>query len=202
MSAPTSRRCSTGSGAQGVCHAAGLPRGRSVRSRFACCCPRPPARAARWPHPQRVARARGPPQRCRVEARAARRPGETRRYPLGRPHPAPAGRCAPYSPHLQRCPSPHPHRPVESAPAAQLTRSTGRWLAPWAAAVGRAAAGKAAAEWRPVPAAVRARRPVPTAVGGGFAAERSTAAEVVPTSLADLSGCASSSKLRGGGRNR
>ena len=62
---------------------------------IAPCCPRPPARAARWPHPQRAARALGPPRRCRVEAPDAQRPGETRRSPWGRPHPAPAGRCGP-----------------------------------------------------------------------------------------------------------
>jgi hypothetical protein len=159
---------------------------------FASCCRRSPARAARWPHPQRAARALGPPRRCRVEARAAQRRGETRRYPWGRPHPSPAVRCAPYLPHLQRWPSPHPRRPVEAALGARLTRSTGRRTAPWAAAVGRAAVGKAAAGWRPVPAVVPARRPVPRAADGRPAAEPHTAAEVVPTSLADQSGSASS----------
>jgi hypothetical protein len=175
----------------------GLPRGRFGHVMLACCCPRPPARAARWPHPQRAARALGPPRRCRAEARAAQRPGETRRNPW-----APPVRCAPYPPHLQRCPRPHPHRSVVSAPGARLTRSTGRRLAPWATAVGRAAAGKAAAGWRPVPAAAPAHRPVPTAAGGGSAAEPSSAGEVVPTSLADQTGAGASSKLRGGGRNR
>jgi hypothetical protein len=69
-------------------------------------CPRRPARAARWPHPQRAARALGPPRRWRVEARDAQRPGKTRRYRWGGP--APSVRCAPYSRHLQRRPRLHP----------------------------------------------------------------------------------------------
>jgi hypothetical protein len=58
---------------------------------------------------------------------------------------------------------------------------------------------KAAAGWRPVPTATPSRQPVSTASGGGSAGEPSTAAAIVPTSLADQSGAGASSKLRGFG---
>jgi hypothetical protein len=116
-------------------------------------CPRRPARAARWPHPPRAARALGPPRRWRVEARDAQRPGETRRYRWGCPDPAPSV-TAPRIRGTSNAAQDSIHRPVEGAPGARLTRSTGRRSARWATAAGRAAAaGKAAAGWRAVPAA-------------------------------------------------
>jgi hypothetical protein len=146
-------------------------------------CPRRPARAARWPHPPRAARALGPPRRWRVEARDAQRPGETRRYRWGCPDPAPSV-TAPRIRGTSNAAQDSIHRPVEGAPGARLTRSTGRRSARWATAAGRAAAaGKAAAGWRAVPTAAPARRPVPPAAGGVLLRSRVLLPRLFPRAL-------------------